>query len=58
MGLCWNHTATKTKQGSKGVIWAQQEISLGEQQLGGGKGMGGCRWGVWVGIAVKVLIVS
>lgn len=53
------HTATKTKQGSKGVIWAQQEISLGGQQLGGSKGMGGCVGGVvWVGIAVKVLIVS
>lgn len=68
-GLCWNHTATRTKQGSVGVIWAQQERSCGRgQQSGGGKGAVGDRerggegeervGNVWVGIAVKVLIVS
>lgn len=25
MDLCWNHTVTRTKQGSVGVIWAQRE---------------------------------
>lgn len=25
MGVCWNHTVTRTKQGSVGVIRAQRE---------------------------------
>lgn len=58
MGLCWNHTVTRTKQGSVGVIWAQQERSSGrttaEWRVKGWVGGGN----VWVGIAVKVLIVS
>lgn len=55
MGLCWNHTVTRTKQGSVGVIWAQQEKSSGRTT-----GMCVCVGGetAWVGIAVKVLIVS
>lgn len=57
MGLCWNHTVTRTKQGSVGVIWAQQERGSGRTTAGRGvKGwLGGT---VRVGVAVKVLIVS
>lgn len=57
MGLCWNHTVTRTKQGSVGVIWAQQERSSGRTEAGWRvKGWAGGP--VWVGIAVRVLIVS
>lgn len=55
MGLCWNHTVTRTKQGSVGVIWAQQDSSSGRDNSwtqskrgdsgGGGAGMGGSREG-------------
>ena len=44
MGLCWNHTATRTKQGSVGVIWAQQEdnswVEVKGWAGGGGKRVG------------------
>lgn len=59
MGLCWNHTVTRTKQGSVGVIWAQQESSSG-RTTGGRRVKGSvcvCVEG-GVGVAVKVLIVS
>lgn len=52
MGPWWNHTETRTKQGSEGVNLGTAGEKSGRTTAGW---VGGT---MWVDIAVKVLIVS